>query len=185
MTRRLLALPLLVALVAACADTTSPLAPNPVAKNTSTTYELTVTGNTTGPNGSLWIVTGSDSVCELHYWYMYSEGYPAGYTTMEKLCRPTALSTWDAETYNGGVIAVNGEYNGQIESLATVNGDMSEEAHLYTLPAGATVTLEAYPNQDCQFSRWRVAGATIYGTNPLVIQAGQAYSVQGWFHCGR
>lgn len=182
MTRRLLALPLIVALAAACADTSSPLAPSPAALNT-TPLSFSVSGNTTGPNGSIWMVTGSETLCATHYWYYYLTGSAnVGQTTMDTVCRPSAMNTWNATTYNGGQISITGTYNGQVEALGAVSGDLSDEVRTVDLQPGTIITLEAYPQSGCEFSRWRIPGVTS-NANPINVDPAQAASAQGWFHC--
>jgi hypothetical protein len=179
MTRRLLAIPLLAAMLAACSDL-SPLASTGPSRNT-TSSSFVVSGNTVGPMGQIWQVTGSDALCETHVWYVTVVSGPTAATT-DVICHTSQMGTWNAETYNGGQISITANYQGQIGDLGAVNADMSDEARTFDLPAGTNVTLEAYPNQGCQFYRWRVGGSYQY-TNPVTVSVDNAGQAQGWFTC--
>jgi hypothetical protein len=187
MRRSLLALPLIAAVLAGCADV-SPLSPSGPRRNTEPTYEFVVSGNTLGPKGQLWQVTSSPTVCQTSYW-MYWANFPSGgsyYATSkaESHCQTTALGTWGAEPYDGGQVSVTGEYNGQYEHLATVTGDLSVEAHTSDLVGGVMVTLQAYPNTGCQLWHYEnmATGAWIT-TNPYTVDPRQVSSVKAWFTC--
>lgn len=188
MRRSLLALPLIVAALAGCSDV-SPLAPRAVARNTVQTHPLTVTGNTIGPGGAIWHVTGGPSVCGAFTWsyWVYSASTAIWVQTNTKLhCQSSALAVWNAHLYNGGQVTVIGDHNGQVEHLATVNGDMSTEAFTADLAAGTLVTLRAYPETGCEFTHFEGAGnsGNSEWQNPQTIDPAQVSRVKAWFYCG-
>lgn len=187
MRRSLLALPLIAAALAGCADV-SPLSPNGPRRNTGPTYEFVVSGNTLGPGGQFWQVTSSPSVCQTSYW-IYWVNNPSGpaynaTTSTETHCQTSALGGSTTAPYNGGQVSVTGEYDGQLEHLATVSGDMSDDAQTSDIVGGVMVTLQAYPNSGCQFWHYEnlATGAWIT-TNPYTVDPRQVSSVKAWFTC--
>jgi hypothetical protein len=187
MRRSLLALPLIVAALAGCADV-SPLSPKGPSRNTEPRYQFVISGNTLGPGGQFFQVTSSPTVCGTSYWN-YWVNNPSGTswhatTKTETNCQTSALGTWGAEPFDGGQVSVTGEYNGQLEHLATVSGDLTMEAHTADLVGGVMVTLQAYPNTGCQLWHYenQITGAWIT-TNPYTVDPRQVSNVRAWFTC--
>lgn len=145
------------------------------ARRNTITPSFVIRANTFGPNGEIWMESGAKSLGGTRLVQLAN-----GTVTWEDYSGPSALSTGGlGPFYDGGYVQIFAVQGGTETWLGNVTGDLSQEGHALTVPAGTTLKLKAFIYPHCTFSYFRTASGNIR-TNPLVVSSG---NVVANFHC--
>ena len=161
----------LALLVAACMDTESTTVPGkslriPQGSRTefsgSSNEEVTVAGQTLGPGGSFYSLSGGSRTSTTIYFA------PPDTVRVDEYELASTLMPAESTPYYGGDITVAITLNDSTVGAGWVSGDMTRGLGVFTVPAGATVTLEAYTYSGCNFEGWAVNNVYPYVSNSTV-----------------
>jgi hypothetical protein len=176
----------LTALAAACSEAAQPLAPvmlpaAPRAVFTADSGHLIVRGFTTDRNFNRYLKAPT---------YFLTGDYTFHYDTVQ----PWALDSVTVKGFgsgellsmNGGETYVSSTLDGHEIWLGSASGDMENSLQVFGIPAAATVTLLAHPNEGCRFLWWEDSQRVKYYGNPLVIPPTGRLIIQreAWYQCG-
>lgn len=188
--RTALLLLLISTFVAACEDSHSTIAPDERAAepyervaSVGGSYEVTVTAETIGPNGEIWMVTGAYEVCGMVWDTVQVEGMTA-HVWWRSECAPSQFSAPDYEDYNGGIVNVGLDTDSGVEWLGWVSGDRSQMGEAFDIPAAAGVHLSASLEPGCEVSKWQVGLSETYGGTQYYVPAGGPTEINVVFRCG-
>lgn len=173
----------LVVVSASCADGDEIISPPAgPSKSIADGGGLYVTGQTMGPKGEIWQVSSGYELCGSTWTDVVWEGKTVG-VKMDVKCAPSQFSSWDAKTYDGGIVVVQTQSDNGYVTLGWVPADLSKEGSTFNVPSGANVRLQANLNPGCMLSYWNSDGESLFG-NPVTIPAGSSITVvEATFRC--
>jgi hypothetical protein len=182
---KLVLLAVLVFLSASCADGNEIVSPpSGPSKSLADGGGLFVIGQTIGPNGEIWQVTGGYELCGTTWKDITWNGKVVG-VKMDVKCAPSQFSSWDAKTYDGGIVNVLVQSDNGYVALGWVSADLSKEGSTFNVPSGAAVRLSASLNPGCELSYWNTDAGQFFG-NPLDIPANSTIgNVEATFYCSQ
>ncbi len=184
--KRMIAMTVLALSLAACQDQISTLSAveKPLHSGSGSGAEVAVQGSTFGPKGEMWEIIGGAERCGTS-WVMITWQGKGTYVGTDSYCQASAMSTFDAVTYDGGVIHIAVlQDGGTYKHLGTVPADLSKFDESFDIPVGGTVKLTPMANFNCQFGRWQGVPAGKEFANPLILPvSGSHYFIEGLFTC--
>ena len=168
--------------------TWSRLSPRTANFSGSANEEVTVVGQTYGPNGEFYTLQNAQ-LTHQNFYYLNSLGDPVVHDTVVVYEYELQSSLLPSSTtpYNGGDISILITHGGATVATGGVHANMDMAQGIFAVPAGATVTLEAYPNAGCRFEGWTVNGSTYQSTASVFVDygGGGSRNYTGVFHCHR
>jgi hypothetical protein len=168
--------------LAACAGDQNIAAPEDSPRRMLGPTSVSVTGQTVGPDFSIWTPTGNQTLCGDDAYVVY---YTNNLTTVHwtRYCQPSAFSGGTGgQTYDGGIVNMYVQTDNGDQHVGNVTGDLSQQGSVADAPDGAYVKLVVQLNHNCSFASWSGVPAGQERTNPLFLTGG-SYDITATFRC--
>ncbi|HKP77284.1 MAG TPA: hypothetical protein VJT67_17260 [Longimicrobiaceae bacterium] len=171
-----------VVVLAACAGDRNITVPEGSPRRTLSPTSVWVTGQTIGPDFSIWTPAGSQTLCgdDAIIIYYSNNAHSVHWT---RYCQPSAFSGGPGgQTYDGGIVNLYVQSDNGDQHVGNVTGDMSQQGNAADAPEGAYVKLVAQANTNCSFASWDGVPEGMEGTNPVTLTGG-SYDITATFTC--